>query len=162
MHQKSFDEIKAVVSKETMLHHPNCELQLPMLPDASDMHLGYHVLQTKDKRINFTNVEEVLKRDHFPVLLHSLKLNNFQAKCTATEKDLLIIADALLDHRSILHGAKAHACSDQKNLTHLSAAYSSARAQRHMPLLEDLGSAVLRILGHKHELTGKLSKLPAK
>ena len=95
-HQKAFEETKAIMSKETMLCYPNCELPFLMFPDASDMQLGADVSQTQNADIAYTNVEETLKEDHCPVLLHSRKLNNYQINYTVTDKELLSVVDALV------------------------------------------------------------------
>ena len=60
-HQKAFDEIKEITSKETMLHDPNNELLHLIIPDTLGKHLRSHESHNKDKSIDFTNVEEVLK-----------------------------------------------------------------------------------------------------
>ena len=72
MYQKVYDEIKAIISKETMLCRLNHDLPFLIFPNASDMHLVAHV-----SKIEAGNIYEVLKYDHCPALLNSRKLNNY-------------------------------------------------------------------------------------
>ena len=65
-----------------------------MFLDASDIQLGDHVYQ-----IEAANVDKVLKHDHYPVLLHSRKLNNYDIKCAVTGKELLSAAGSLSEYR---------------------------------------------------------------
>ena len=58
MHLKAFDEIKAIMSKETMLYCPKYKLPFLMLRDASEMQLGAHALQVQATKIDYTNVDE--------------------------------------------------------------------------------------------------------
>ena len=53
--------------------------------------------------------------------------------------------DALVEYRSILCGAKTHVHSDHKNVTHLNTTHAGARAQHHLPLLEELGCTVFHV-----------------
>ena len=156
----SCNEIKAIMSKETMLCHPNYDLPFLMSPDASDMQLGTHMSQIEAANVYFENFDEVLKYDHFPALLHSQKLNNYQKNCTATDKELLSIADALVEHDSILRGEKTHACSDHENITHLSTTHASTKVQRYRLLLEEFMFIPFHIPGENNELADALQRLP--
>ena len=78
------------------------------------------------------------------------------------EKELLSVANALVEHRSILHGSKMCTCSDQKKITHLSTTHASAIAQLNMSLLEDLGCVAMCIIRDKNELADVLSIFPMK
>ena len=149
MHQEAFDEIKAIISKETMLHYPNYKLPFLIFLHASDMQLGAHASKTQATNIDYVNFEEVLKQDHCPALLNSRKLNNYQINYTVIDKELLSIADALVEHRSILCGEKIFASSDHKNITHLNTTHVSTRAQRRRSLLEDFGCTVFHVPGEK-------------
>ena len=74
MHHKACDEIKAIVSKETMLCYPKYELRFLIFPDASDMKLGAHVSKIQATNVDYVNVDEALKQDHCLALLHGRKL----------------------------------------------------------------------------------------
>ena len=103
-HQKAFDDAKAIISKETMLHCPNYELPLLMFAGTSDAQLGVRMPQVQAKGVDFASVDEVLKQDYCPVLLHSRKLNDHQTNCAATDKESLRTLGSLVEHRSISHG----------------------------------------------------------
>ena len=109
-----------------------------------------------------SNVEEILKQDHCPVLLRSRKLNNYQINYKVTDKELLSIVDTLVEHRSIPYGAKMFVCSDHKNLTHANATHASARVQIHRLSLEEFGCTAFHMPGEKNELADALSRLPMK
>ena len=72
-----------------------------MFPDASDIQLGAHVSQIEATNIDYANIDEVLKQDYFPILLHSRKFSNYQINCTTKDKEILSTEDALVEHRSI-------------------------------------------------------------
>ena len=59
-----------------------------------------------------------------------------------------------------MYGAKTCVYSDDKDLTRLSTARTSARVQRHRLLLEELGCTVLHTSGEKNELADILSRSP--
>ena len=65
MHRKTYDEIKVIISKETMLHYPNYDLPFLMIPDATGMQLVAHASQIEPVNVDFENANEALKYDHF-------------------------------------------------------------------------------------------------
>ena len=79
-----------------------------------------------------------------------------------TEKELLSIVDTLVEHTSILHGAKIFAYSYHKNLAHANTTHASARVQTHRSLLEEFGCTAFHMPGEKNELADALSRLPMK
>ena len=74
-YQNACDEVKAIASKETMLHYPNYGLPILMFPDASDMQLEDLVSYVKDANVDIKNFDDTIKRDNYPALLHSRKSN---------------------------------------------------------------------------------------
>ena len=78
-----------------MLCYPHYDFPFLMFLDSSDMQLGTHASQIEASNVDFANFDEVLKHNHYPVLLHSQKLNDYQTNCLVTNKELLIVAETL-------------------------------------------------------------------
>ena len=72
-HQESFDAIKSIIAKETMLYHLDSTKPFLFLPDASDNKLGVHVTTLKNPLSNadWANTESLLELDRQLVLFHS-------------------------------------------------------------------------------------------
>ena len=100
IHQKAFNDAKCIVGREVMLAFPDFNKMFDIHMDASDTQLG-----------------AVLSQDGKPVAFCSRKLNSAQKHCAMTERELLMIAETLKEHRNILLGHKICICADHKNLT---------------------------------------------
>eukprot|EP00980_Cylindrotheca_fusiformis_P030595 scaffold25084_cov269-Cylindrotheca_fusiformis.AAC.1 len=84
-HQKAFDTIKRVMSKETLLHYPNFNEPFEIHTDASLHQIGAVITQ-KNK----------------PIAFYSRKLRDGQHNYTTTERELLAIVETLKEFRTIL------------------------------------------------------------
>ena len=76
--QKAFNDMKKILSKETLLAYPNFEEPFEIHTDASDMQLGA-VISQKGK----------------PIAFYLRKLLPAQTRYTTTEKELLLIVETL-------------------------------------------------------------------
>ena len=76
--QKAFEEIKRIVSRETLLTHPNFSKTFEIHTDTSKQQLG-----------------AVIGQNNQPIAFYSRKLNNDQANYTNTERELLSIVEIL-------------------------------------------------------------------
>ena len=76
--QNSFDEIKRVMSTETLLAYPQFDKPFIVHTDASDTQLGAVILQEKK-----------------PIAFYIRKLNDAQKRYTTTEQELLSIVETL-------------------------------------------------------------------
>ena len=99
--QKAFDDIKKVVSRETLLSYPDINEPFEIHTDASKLQLGA-VISQKGK----------------PVAFYSRKLNSAQVNYTTTECELLSIVETLKEFRNILLGQRIKVYTDHKNLTY--------------------------------------------
>ena len=99
--QKAFDDIKKILSKETILAYPDFSKPFVIHTDASDYQIG-----------------AVISQDNKPIAFFSRKLKDAQTRYTTTEKELLAIVETLKEFRSILLGQSIKVYTDHKNLTH--------------------------------------------
>ena len=97
--QKSFDELKKVISKETLLTFPNFNKTFHIYTDASDYQLGAVIMQ-ENKHIAF----------------YSRKFNKAQRWYTTGEQELLSIVETLKEFKNILFRQKLVVHTDHKNI----------------------------------------------
>ena len=101
VHQRSFDLIKKVLSRETLLAYPDFSKPFEIHTDASDYQLGL-----------------VISQNNKPIAFYSRKLNPAQTRYTTTEKELLAIVETLKEFKNILLGQQLRIYTDHKNLTY--------------------------------------------
>jgi hypothetical protein len=99
-HQESFDKMKALIAKETLLTFPDFSKEFEIHTDASKLQLGACILQNGK-----------------PVAFYSRKLQAAQTRYTTTERELLSIVETLKEFRNILLGQKIKVHTDHENLT---------------------------------------------
>ena len=87
--QQAFDQIKKVISRETLLSFPDFNKEFHIYTDASDYQLGAVIMQ-----------------DNKPLAFYSRKLNSAQKRYTTGEQELLSIVETLKEFRNILLGQK--------------------------------------------------------
>ena len=102
VHQKAFDDMKNIISKEVQLMYPNFSLPFDIHTDASHTQLGAVILQ-KGLHLAF----------------YSRKLTTAQTCYTTTEQELLSIVETLKEFCNILLGHKINVYTDHKNLTYV-------------------------------------------
>ena len=142
-HQRSFEEIKKVLAKETILNYPKFDRPFDIHTDASDRQLG-----------------AVISQDGKPLAFYSRKLSSAQRNYTTTEQELLSIVETLKEFRNILLGQIIKVHTDHKNLVHESELKTSQRVMRWRLLLEEFGPEIVYIKGPKNVVADALSRLP--
>ena len=78
VHQQAFEEIKRIITKETLLMYPNFNEVFDIHTDASKTQLG-----------------AVISQNGKPIAFYSRKLNPAQTRYTTTERELLAIVETL-------------------------------------------------------------------
>ena len=99
--QKSFELMKEVIAKETLLTYPQFDKPFEIHTDASKVQLGACISQ-----------------EGKPIAFYSRKLNPAQTRYTTTERELLSIVETLKEFRNILLGQQIIVHTDHENLTY--------------------------------------------
>ena len=97
--QHAFDEIKRIMSHETILAYPNFDKPFHIYTDASNLQLGAVIMQ-EDK----------------PLAFYSRKLNSAQRNYTTGEQELLSIVEVLKEFRTLLWGQQLIVHTDHMNI----------------------------------------------
>ena len=87
--QKAFKDIKAIISRETLLAYPDFSNDFHIYTDSSDYQLGAVIMQN-DRLLAF----------------YSRKLNSAQKRYTTGKQELLSIVRTLKEFKNILLGHK--------------------------------------------------------
>ena len=140
VHQQAFDQIKEVVSKETLLAFPRFDKPFHVYTDASKKQLGACIMQ-----------------EGKPLAFYSRKLNSAQRNYTVGEQELLSIVETLKEFRNILLGQKVIVHTDHKNI--LYGNLSNERITRWRLLLEEFGPEYHHIPGEKNVVADALSRM---
>ena len=141
--QEAFEQIKKVVSRETLLSFPNFEETFDIHTDASDTQLG-----------------AVISQGGKPIAFYSRKLADAQKRYTTTERELLSIVETLKEFRNILFGQKIRIFTDHQNLTYKN--FNTDRVMRWRLLIEEYGPELVYIKGEHNVVADALSRLDSK
>ena len=140
VHQRSFDLIKKVLARETLLSYPNFNEVFDIHTDASDYQLG-----------------SVISQNGKPIAFYSRKLNPAQTRYTTTEKELLAIVETLKEFKNILLGQQIRIFTDHKNLTYKT--HNSSRVMRWRLTIEEFSPELIYIPGETNIVADSLSRL---
>ena len=140
--QEAFKMVRAKISNEAMLVHPDFSKPFDVHMDSSDYQLG-----------------GVISQNGKPIAFFSKKLNQAQKKYPITEKELLSITETLKEFRYLLLGNRVTVYTDHTNLTHDETKHTCDRVLRQRLLLEEYGCTLKYIKGDKNVVADTLSRL---
>ena len=138
--QNAFDQMKALIAKETLLTYPNFSEVFEIHTDASKVQLGACISQNGK-----------------PVAFYSRKLSPAQTRYTTTERELLSIVETLKEFRNILLGQQILVHTDHENLTQKN--FNSDRVMRWRLYIEEYSPDLQYIKGTKNIVADALSRL---
>jgi RNase H-like domain found in reverse transcriptase/Reverse transcriptase (RNA-dependent DNA polymerase) len=139
-HQKAFDTMKKIMSKEVLLAYPDFNEEFVIHTDASHTQLG-----------------AVISQKGRPIAFYSRKLKPEQTRDSTTERELLSIVETLKEFRNILLGQKDLVFTDHKNLTYKN--FITERVMRWRLILEEYGPELRYVNGEFNIVADALSRL---
>ena len=139
-HQVAFDQLKALIAKETLLTFPDFSKEFEIHTDASKLQLGACISQ-----------------EGKPVAFYSRKLQPAQTRYTTTERELLSIVETLKEFRNILLGQKIKVHTDHENLTYKT--FNSDRVMRWRLYIEEYSPDLHYVKGENNVVADALSRL---
>jgi transposase InsO family protein len=141
-HKNAFEQIKTLISKETLLTFPNFNEPFHIFTDASKYQLGAVIMQNGK-----------------PIAFYSRKLNLAQRKYTTGEQELLSIVETLKEFRNILFGQQIVVHTDHRNILYKK--LSNDRIIRWRLLLEEYGPEYVYVSGKDNVVADALSRMEA-
>ena len=139
-HQEAFEQMKALIAKETLLTYPDFSKEFEIHTDASKLQLGACISQGGK-----------------PVAFYSRKLQPAQTRYTTTERELLSIVETLKEFRNILLGQQIKVHTDHENLTYKT--FNSDRVMRWRLYIEEYSPDLQYIKGTSNVVADALSRL---
>ena len=138
--QKSFDTMKRIMARETLLAYPDFNKEFHIYTDASKVQLGAVIVQ-----------------DERPIAFFSRKLSPAQTRYTVTERELLSIVEVLKEFRNILLGQQIVVHTDHENLTYKQ--HNSDRVMRWRLYIEEYSPELTFLPGANNVVADALSRL---
>jgi hypothetical protein len=142
IHQQTFGNVKAAITKETVLAYPDLFKLFEIYTDASSMQLG-----------------AVITQDSRPIAFFSRKLSNMEQKYRVTEIELLAIVETLKEFKGMLWGQDIKVYTYHKHLTRDALGLNSDRVYRWLLLLEEYAPEIICIKGIHNTVAGAISRL---
>jgi len=138
--QESFEKLKMLIAKQTLLTYPDFNKPFEVHTDASKVQLGACISQ-----------------EGKPVAFYSRKLNPAQTRYTTTERELLSIVETFKEFRTILMGQQLIVHTDHLNLTYKQ--FNSDRVLRWRLYIEEYSPEIRYIKGEENVVADCLSRL---
>jgi RNase H-like domain found in reverse transcriptase len=139
-HQKAFDDMKAMITKEALLAYPDFAEEFVIHTDASHTQLSAVILQRGK-----------------PIAFYSRKLKPKQTQYTTTERELLSIVETLKEFCNILLRQKIVVYTDHKNLT--CKTFNTERVMCWRLMLKEYSPELCYNKGECHVVADALSRL---
>ena len=134
--QNAFEEAKASLSTNTLLHHPRPDVKTSITVDASDSAIG-------------AQLEQLQKGCWVPLAFFSRKLSTTEKKYSAFDRELLSAYQAVKHFRHYIEAKPFTLYTDHKPLTYAlaSTAERSPRQARHLSFIAEFTSDIQYIRG---------------
>jgi hypothetical protein len=139
--QHSFNELKQLLTKQTVLAYPDFTIPFEIYTDASNKQIG-----------------SVIQQNGRPLAFYSCKLTNDQTRYTIIELELLAIVETLQEYCTILLGHIIKIYMDHKNLTF--ANFNTDRVRRWRLIVEEYGPEIVYLPGVHNIVADFLSRHP--
>jgi hypothetical protein len=139
--ERSFKEMKKVVSKEVMLSFPEYTKRFQLYTDASNYQLG-----------------AVLKQDDKTLAFFSKKLNAAQRNYGVGEKEMLSVVEAFKEFKTMIKGYPVDVFVDHKNWAH-DKPFRNDQVMRWRLALEEFDITFHYVKGEKNVVADSLSRL---
>jgi hypothetical protein len=125
-----FDNLKAAITKKTVLDYLDFSKPFEIYTDASSTQLG-----------------AVITQDNRPIVFFSRKLPVMQQKYSVVEIELLATVETLKEFKEMLWGQDIKVYTDHKNLTRDALGLTSDRVYHWRLLLEEYAPKIVYIKG---------------
>ena len=142
VHQKAFDDVKAVIAKDVALAYPDYSKEFEIYTDASSKQMG-----------------AVITQQNRPIAFFSRKLSETQQKYSVTEIELLAIVETLKEFKGMLWGQRIKVYTDHKNLIQDALGLTSDRVYRWRLLLEKYGPEIIHSKGIHNTMADAILRL---
>ena len=148
--QNAFEEAKASLSTNTLLHHPRPYVKTSTTVDASDSAIG-------------AQLEQLQKGCWVPLAFFSRKLSTTEKKYSAFDRELLSAYQAVKHFRHYIEAKPFTLYTDHKPLTYAlaSTAERSPRQARHLSFIAEFTSDIQYIRGKHNVVADALSRIHA-
>lgn len=147
--ENAFVKTKTDLANAALLAHPDPELELSLMTDASDHAIGAVLQQKKD--------------DFFqPIAFFSKKLNNAQSKYSAYDRELLACYEAIKHFRQFLEGRHFTLFTDHKPLVYAfrqNPNKASPRQFRHLDFIGQFTTDIRHVAGTDNVPADTLSRI---
>ena len=141
-HQQAFENMKKIISRDTVLAFTDFNQPFHIYTDASDYQMGAIIVQNNK-----------------PIAFYSKKLTPAQTRYTTTEKELLSIVAVCKEFRNILLGQELVIFTDHENLTYKH--FNTPRVMRWRLFLEEYSPDIKWLKGSTNLVADALSRLPS-
>jgi RNase H-like domain found in reverse transcriptase len=138
--QKSFESMKQIISKETLLSYPDFCQPFDLQTDASH-----------------SKLRAILSQQNKSIAFYSRKLNPAQTGYTTPERKHLAIVETLKEFHNILLGQNIRVYTDHQYLTYKN--FNTERVIRWRLILEEYGPEIIYVPGYTIVIADALSCL---
>ena len=145
---KAFDATKKALAEATLLSHPHHGAPLSITTDASDLAIG-------------AVLKQFVNNSWEPLAYFSKKLQPFETKYSAFDRELLALYLGIKHFRIFLEGRQFTAFTDHKPLTFCMSKSSdtwTSRQQRHLSYISEFTTDIQHIQGKDNFVADSLSR----